>query len=172
MIGFLQTIYSIHESGGQQTVCAALLSGMLRADVEVQFTTSDGDAMRKFYCSTALNTGYMYFLNIIMVYQPHTEPDDYTETIMLFIFNRGQIENCVDIPIVNDNIIDGLVSFFGNLQTSAERVTLNPDLAEMSILKETHGKYITTGGSNKYEFKVYFIFFRSDNWICGSTILH
>ena len=50
-IGFLQTTYSILETGGQQTVCAALLSGMLRADVEVQFTTSDDDAMRKFYCT-------------------------------------------------------------------------------------------------------------------------
>ena len=98
---------------------------------------------------TALNTGYIYvFFNIIMVYQPHAEPNDYTETVMSFIFNRGQIENCVDIPIVNDSIIEGSESFFGNLQTSAERVTLNPDLAEISIL-EANGKCMAIGGSNE-----------------------
>ena len=83
-----------------------------------------------------------------MVYQPHAEPDDYTETIMLFIFNRGQIENCVDIPIMNDTIIEGSESFFGNLQTSAERVTLNPDLAEISII-DARGKYMAIGGSDE-----------------------
>ena len=63
-----------------------------------------------------------------------TEPDDYTATSASFTFNASVPQNCVDVPIISDNIIEGSESFFGNLYTSAPRVTLSPDETEISIV--------------------------------------
>ena len=43
-------------------------------------------------------------------------------------------QNCVNVPIISDNIIEGSENFFGNLDTSAPRVTLRPDETEISIV--------------------------------------
>ena len=46
------------------------------------------------------------------------------------------MQECVNVPIISDNIVEGSESFFGNLDTSAPRdtVTLNPDETEISII--------------------------------------
>ena len=44
VIGFVGTPYAVLETDGVQRVCAQLLSGTLRTDVDVQFSTLDGDA--------------------------------------------------------------------------------------------------------------------------------
>ena len=43
-IGFVEPSYTVSEDGGQQEVCAELKSGILRTNVPVEFSTSDGDA--------------------------------------------------------------------------------------------------------------------------------
>ena len=48
VIGFVEPSYAIAETGGQQQVCAELVSGNLRTNVVVQFSTSNGDATGKF----------------------------------------------------------------------------------------------------------------------------
>lgn len=45
VIGFVETLYIVLEDDGQQQVCAELRMGTLRTNVEVQFTTANGDAM-------------------------------------------------------------------------------------------------------------------------------
>ena len=47
VIGFVQSTYTTLENRSQ-TVCARLMSGTLRTDVTVQFSTSDGDAAGRF----------------------------------------------------------------------------------------------------------------------------
>ena len=48
IIGFEQPTYTVLESGGQQPVCAVIVSGNLRTTVAVEFNTADGDATGKF----------------------------------------------------------------------------------------------------------------------------
>ena len=47
-IGFVESSYTIIESGGQQQVCPEIKSGNLQTTIEVQFSTADGDATGKF----------------------------------------------------------------------------------------------------------------------------
>ena len=48
-IGFVESSYTIIESGGQQQVCAEIKSGNLQITVEVEFSTADGDATGKLF---------------------------------------------------------------------------------------------------------------------------
>jgi hypothetical protein len=60
-------------------------------------------------------------------------PSDYTATTDTFTFSGTQNRDCVDVPIISNNIIELPESFFGNLETTAPRVTLNPDVTEITI---------------------------------------
>ena len=42
----------------------------------------------------------------------------------------------MDVPIIDDNIIEGSESFTGNLDTSAPRVTLDPQETRITITEE------------------------------------
>ena len=46
------------------------------------------------------------------------------------------LQDCAVIPINLDRIAEGTERFFGNLATSAERVSLEPDRAEVAISDE------------------------------------
>ena len=48
VIGFEEPSYIISEMGGQQQVCAVIVSGNLRTTVAVEFNTADGEATGKF----------------------------------------------------------------------------------------------------------------------------
>ena len=48
VIGFERPSYVISERGGQQEVCAVIVSGNLRTTVAVEFSTADGEATGKF----------------------------------------------------------------------------------------------------------------------------
>jgi hypothetical protein len=52
VIGFEEPSYAIVETGGQQQVCAVIISGNLRTTVAVEFSTADGSASGK--CSDSL----------------------------------------------------------------------------------------------------------------------
>ena len=63
-----------------------------------------------------------------------TAPQDYTATIATFTFSATQSQDCVDVPIIPDNVIEGSESFSGNLDTSAALVTLDPHITEITII--------------------------------------
>ena len=71
-----------------------------------------------------------YFFSDFDVY---TAPEDYNDTSTTFIFDSTMQDRCENVPIISDNMIEGRESFFGMLSTSAPRVTLNPDQAEIII---------------------------------------
>ena len=58
-IGFVESSYTIIESGGQQQVCAEIKSGNLQITVEVEFSTADGDATGKFLFLLSLQDIYL-----------------------------------------------------------------------------------------------------------------
>ena len=59
-----------------------------------------------------------------------------------FIFDDTQQENCADIPINPDNILEGTERFFGALQTSAQRVTVIPDQTQIEIIDGQRKSYV------------------------------
>ena len=71
VIGFVSTSYLILENGGQQEVCAEVKMGTLRAEVEVQFSTSDGDATGNNQCRYRLIVTDLILLLPTIVQQQH-----------------------------------------------------------------------------------------------------
>lgn len=48
VVGFAESSYVVREYEGEQQVCAELISGILRLNLAIQFSTNDGDASGKF----------------------------------------------------------------------------------------------------------------------------
>ena len=61
---------------------------------------------------------------------------DYAPTIMDFTFGPDNNRRCVTVPIVNDNILEEIETFLANLTTSDLAVTLEPDTAQVNILRD------------------------------------
>ena len=65
-----------------------------------------------------------------------TAPSDYGTTDVDFVFGPGVDRVCANVPIVNDDIFEGVENFFASLTTSDSAVTLSPDEAEVIILED------------------------------------
>jgi hypothetical protein len=60
--------------------------------------------------------------------------NDYIATTATFSFNATQSQDCVNVPIIPDSIVEGSrKSFSGILDTRATRVTLNPATTVVTI---------------------------------------
>ena len=55
---------------------------------------------------------------------------------MELTFSAGSPRNCQDIPIQDDDILEGTENLFANLSTSDPDVTLAPDVTEVLILED------------------------------------
>ena len=51
-------------------------------------------------------------------------------------FSAGNPRNCQDIPIEDDDILEGVENLFANLTTSDPEVILSPDVTEILILQD------------------------------------
>ena len=123
VVGFLQTIYSVREDRGPQTICAAMLSGMLSGfpdapNPQIIFDVDDG-------ASTAMRD------------------DDFSLTPQTWRYSRGVIENCSQITIVDDDIPEAdetmLVTITGGWSPPSPRgrsLRLAPYQAVVTILDD------------------------------------
>ena len=73
------------------------------------------------------------FSNVICYFLESAAPADYTATTATFTFSGTQNRDCVNVPINEDNILEVRETFSGNLDTSAPRVTLQPDVTVITI---------------------------------------
>ena len=77
-----------------------------------------------------------------------TEPEDYGfPSSVVYTFRPRATRECVDIPIVNDNLVDRefLERFFGNLigtDPASPRITLNPDRTRITIVDHDDRKSV------------------------------
>ena len=71
-----------------------------------------------------------------MLFLSTVAPVDYEETITDFTFGPGIDRLCVDVPIVNDDILEGNEQFFGTLTTTDPDVLVNPDEATVTIIED------------------------------------
>ena len=118
------------EGAGQVEVCAEIKDGNLRTTVAVEFSTADGDATGKYTIQLPLSS--VSRLTCCFIYC--AAPGDYTATTATFIFSQTQNQDCVNVPIISDGIAEDSESFTGNLDTTAPRVTLDPDVTEVTII--------------------------------------
>ncbi len=61
------------------------------------------------------------------------EAKDYEAVIAQLLFSPGQIKECVNITILDDNILEGPEDFQTTLSRSVDRVTLDPEMAAINI---------------------------------------
>ena len=65
-----------------------------------------------------------------------TDPVDYIAVSMDLIFSAGDTRSCLDIPIKDDNILEGTENLFARLNTSDLDLNLESDEIEILILED------------------------------------
>ncbi len=63
----------------------------------------------------------------------NVETKDYESVMAQLLFGPGQVKQCVNITILEDDILEGPEDFQTNLSTSVDRVTLDPEMATVNI---------------------------------------
>ncbi len=63
----------------------------------------------------------------------NVETKDYESVMAQLLFGPGQVKQCVNITLLEDDILDGPEDFQANLSTSVDRVTLDPEMARVNI---------------------------------------
>ncbi len=61
------------------------------------------------------------------------EAKDYETVMAQLLFSPGQDKQCVNITILEDDILEGAEDFRTTLSTSVDRVTLDPEMATVNI---------------------------------------
>jgi hypothetical protein len=105
-IGFEMETYPATENQGTVEVCAVLIDGTLAREAVITLQTESGSAQA---------------------------PDDYTSVSVALTFDASTNRQCQDIPLENDDILEGVEEFEAVLETEEERVTLSPERAVVSI---------------------------------------
>ena len=62
--------------------------------------------------------------------------DDYQTTNQQLDFSPGALEQCVDVPTINDNVVESPENFFATLTGSLPRLTVSPRMATVTIEDE------------------------------------
>ena len=63
-------------------------------------------------------------------------PVDYDGTNLDFVFDADNSIHCVNVSIVDDEILEDTENFFGTLTTTDSAVLLIPDEAEVEIIED------------------------------------
>ena len=80
---------------------------------------------------------------------PSADPVDYVAVSVDFTFDPGNSRRCVDVSIVDDDILEATENFFGDLTTTDPAVTLNPDRAQVDINEDPNdGKLLIESESS------------------------
>ncbi len=69
----------------------------------------------------------------LSVFSLTVEAKDYKSFMAQLLFAPGQVKQCVNITILEDDILEGPEDFQTTLSTSVDRVTLNPEMATVNI---------------------------------------
>ena len=125
-MGLNQTLYSVGEGSGSQTVCA-ILSGMIERSVTVTLSTVQGTAQGE---GNIWNPSLFKFIHYI--YQP-TDIDFDSMTVELE-FQPESTTVCVAIPISEDLQLENNELFSVELDTTDQAVVLNPRVAQVAII--------------------------------------
>ena len=127
-MGLNQTLYSVGEGSGSQTVCA-ILSGMIERSVTVTLSTVQGTAQGE---GNIWNPSSFKFKFIHYIYQP-TDIDFDSMTVELE-FQPESTTVCVAIPISEDLQLENNELFSVELDTTDQAVVLNPRVAQVAII--------------------------------------
>ena len=124
-IGFEPSSYIVNETEVSVQVCVKLLDGTLERAAVVTLFTTDGSATGLFL---ALST------HPLMISLP-LAPDDYIPVSNVQLtFDSSIPENCEDIIIVVDGIVEDVMVFFANLTTDDSSLILDPKYSSITII--------------------------------------
>ena len=97
-----------------------------------------------------VNLGTHYFIGSVweLVMFFIAAPADYVAATVQLVFRPGQERQCVNISIEDDDILERPEDFNVTLSTTVDRVTLDPDMATVTIT-DVSGKL--TSSVSEYE---------------------
>ena len=75
-------------------------------------------------------------------------PADYQGPSMDLTFGPGITRRCVDVTVVEDDIMENTENFFGSLTTTDTLLTLDPDVAEVVISEDSSDSEFIEPGRN------------------------
>ena len=132
-IGFEQVMFVVQEDIQIVTICIASTVELERT-VSVDITVSIGSVESKYKMFS--NQKIIFILCIFhMPLIFFVIGEDYVaQTFQPLVFTADEVQNCINIEIVDDTIVEPNENFSLVLSTSEERVTLSPDSAEIIIL--------------------------------------
>lgn len=140
MIGFEQNVYNISENVQSLSVCVVSTAELGRS-VTINITLISGTAESKFsaICNRS-SVVYSAHYTCMCAHNMHrvvltTGGMDYVQQIFQpLIFTAIATTNCVDIQINDDNTVETREAFSIVMDTTEERVTLEPAAAEIFIV--------------------------------------
>ena len=120
IIGFEELLYEVDENDGTVNITVVIVNNNLRQSAEVIFSSVDGRALS-------------------------TPPMDYENLGDIPLrFNQTTSHQSVIIPIIDDNILEDVENFLGQLTTLETFVDLMPAMTEINILEVNDSKYLAT----------------------------
>ena len=142
-IGFNPTTYSVSEDVGSVNVAVSLLSGILARNVTVSLRTRDGTAVGESLnkCACIL-TRYAAILLKLNVFFLNTAGMDFSNTSNDLMLSPSSTTQTVMVSILNDAAAENLLEYFILVLMSTDpAVSLNPMIANITIIDDSDGKY-------------------------------
>lgn len=132
-----QDAYTVNETNGSVTVCVRL-EGDLERSVMVNLTTLSDTAQGEYSAHGVLDVLlciYSILVNLFcaMLLSQCTDGPDFTSVQMSLIFVQGTTIQCVEIPIMDDVILENDESFSVSLSTNDGAVNILQDQAVVTI---------------------------------------
>ena len=59
--------------------------------------------------------------------------EDYLRPTEVLVFSAGDVRQCVDISLIDDDSLEEVEEFFANISTLVPRVTIDPDLTTVEL---------------------------------------
>ena len=75
------------------------------------------------------------WLNVLFLYPLHSAPDDYANSVIPLTFGPTRTSQEVSVPIVDDDLLEDIETFFGNLRFAEvfDSIQFAPSRANASI---------------------------------------
>ena len=125
-VGLSQTLYSVGEENGSQTVCA-ILSGMTQRSVTVTLSTVQGTAQGEWNTEIKVLSKFIHYIFQLT-------DTDFDSTTVELEFQPESTTACVAISISEDLRLENNEMFSVELNTTDQAVVLNPRMALVSII--------------------------------------
>ena len=137
-------MYSVSEVESSVSIVVSLLNGILARDVIVSLRTINGTAvgesLNKLACMLTWHAGILLRLNFVI--SLNTARMDFSNTFLDLTFSLSSTTQMVMVSILNDAVPEDMLEYFSLVLMSTDpAVSLNPMIANITIVDDSDGKY-------------------------------